>query len=137
MKLIEEFKTFAIKGNAFDLAVGVVIGAAFTSITNSLVNDVLNPFLGLLTGNIDFSDKAIVLREATETASAVSLNYGMFLNTILNFIIVAFALFLVVKQINKLRELTKDTDDCEPTPEPSEEVKLLTEIRDELKRRGS
>jgi large conductance mechanosensitive channel len=133
VRLIEEFKTFAIKGSALDLAVGVVIGAAFTAITNSLVNDILNPLLGLLTGKIDFGDKSIVLRQATETTSAVTINYGSFLNTIINFLIVGFALFLLVRQINRLRNNGDPT--CKPAG-PSDEVKLLTEIRDELRERS-
>jgi large conductance mechanosensitive channel len=139
MGLIKEFKTFAVKGNAIDLAVGVVIGAAFSSITNSLVNDIINPPLGLLTGKVDFADKAIVLKEAVGTTPAITLNYGLFINTVINFIIVAFALFIVVREMNKLRDrvekkTVKDQEESNKTPEPAADIKLLTEIRNELQK---
>jgi large conductance mechanosensitive channel len=133
MKIIQEFKTFALKGNAIDLAVGVVVGAAFTGIVNSLVNDIINPFLGLVTGRIDFSDKVIVLREATEAAAALTVRYGAFITALINFMIVSFAIFIVVRQINRLKE----KEEAKPAQEKSvsEDVKLLTEIRDLLARK--
>ena len=127
--MLEEFKAFAIKGNAVDLAVGVVIGAAFGSVVTSLVKDIINPPLGLLLGGIDFTDKAIVLRAATETSEAVLWTWGNFITAIINFIIIAFAIFLVVKQMNRLKKKEE-----EKPKGPSEEVKLLTEIRDNLKK---
>ncbi len=130
MKILDEFKKFALKGNAIDLAVGVVIGAAFSGIVTSLVADIINPPLGLLTGNIDFSDKVLILRSATESASAVTLNYGSFITNLINFTITAFAIFLLVKQMNRL----KDKEEKKPTEKKtvSEEVQLLAEIRDLL-----
>lgn len=132
MNTFQEFKKFALKGNAIDLAVGVVIGAAFSGIVNSLVQDIINPPLGLVTGNIDFRDKVIVLKAATEGAAAVTLNYGAFITALINFVIVAFAIFIIVKQINRL----KDKEEAKPaeTKAVSDEVKLLTEIRDLLGR---
>jgi len=133
MKIIEEFKTFAIKGNAVDLAVGVVIGAAFGSIVNSFVKDIINPLIGMLTGGIDFSDKVIVLKDATETTAANTLNYGAFITVLINFLIVAWAIFLVVKAINKLKENDDQCKPVEPEPvKPSREVELLEEIRNAL-----
>ena len=126
---IEEFKKFAVKGNAIDLAVGVVIGGAFGKIVTSLVDDIIMPPLGLLSGNVDFSDKVIILKQATETSMAISLNYGMFLNTLIQFVLVAFAIFMLVKGINKL----KQTESDQPK-QPTEDVLLLREIRDSLKK---
>lgn len=138
MKIIDEFKTFAIKGNAIDLAVGVVIGAAFGNIVTSFVQDIINPLLGLITGGIDFSDKALVLKRTAEGAAAVSLNYGAFITVVINFLIVAWAIFLVVKAINKLKEQgEKPCEPCDPPApaKPSEEIVLLQEIRDVLRSR--
>jgi large conductance mechanosensitive channel len=139
MSIYSEFKAFAMRGNAIDLAVGIVVGAAFTGIVNSLVKDLINPPLGLALGGIDFSNFFVVLsgggqystlKEATD-AGAVTLNYGLFINTLINFLIVAFALFIVVKQINRLaapRVVEKPGD-----PPPPEDIRLLREIRDALK----
>src|SRR5215813_1903368 len=112
MSIISEFKAFAMRGNAIDLAVGVVVGAAFTGIVNSLVKDIINPPLGLLLGGIDFSNFFVVMRggnggpyptlKAAQDAGAVTLSYGLFINAVINFIIVAFALFLIIRQINRL-----------------------------------
>lgn len=142
MSIYSEFKTFAMRGNAIDLAVGIVIGAAFTGIVNSLVKDLINPPLGLAIGGIDFSNFFIVLSgqgpyatlKAATDAGAVTINYGLFLNTLINFVIVAVALFVVVKQINRLtapRVVEKPGD-----PPPPEDIKLLREIRDALRMRG-
>ncbi len=135
-KMVEEFKEFVSKGNAVDLAVGVVIGAAFGKIVTSLVEDIINPIIGLATGGIDFSEKVIVLKEATEAQAALTLNYGLFVTVLINFVIVAWAIFLVVKGINKLRESMEKKEDCPPCePEKiAEEVLLLREIRDKLNR---
>ncbi len=127
--MLKEFKDFAIKGNMIDLAVGVVIGAAFGSVVNSLVKDVIMPPFGALLGGIDFSDKVVVLKHATDTAKAVTLNYGLFVNTLISFLIVSFSIFFVIKQLNRF----KKKEEAKPT-EPTKEVVLLTEIRDLLKK---
>ncbi len=102
MKIFTEFKEFATRGNVVDLAIGVVIGASFSSITNSLVTDIINPVLGIFTNKVDLSQQAIVLQAANGSSSAVVLGYGNFLSNVLNFLIVSFVLFLVIKQVNKL-----------------------------------
>ncbi|PVZ11348.1 MULTISPECIES: large-conductance mechanosensitive channel protein MscL [unclassified Pseudomonas] len=135
MSFLQEFKAFAVKGNVVDLAVGIIIGAAFGKIVSSFVGDIIMPPLGLLIGGINFTDLAITLRPAEGTAPAVVLAYGKFIQTIVDFIIVAFAIFVGVKAINKLkREEAKA-----PTlpPAPSKEEVLLTDIRDILKAQAS
>lgn len=127
--LLNEFKSFAMKGNVIDLAVGVVIGTAFGKIVSSLVTDIIMPPIGAVTGGIDFSDKVLTLKKASEGASAVTLNYGMFLNNVISFIIVAFAIFMVIKQLNRF----KKKEEALPAPTP-EEIVLLREIRDSLKK---
>jgi large conductance mechanosensitive channel len=133
--MFSEFKAFALRGNVIDLAVGVIVGAAFTGIVNSLVSDLLMPPLGVLLGGIDFSDFFIVMKgphadtlAAAKAAGAVTLNYGLFLNAIIRFIIVAFAIFMLVRWINRLFAATKSA----PAAPTKSEV-LLTEIRDALK----
>lgn len=136
-----EFRDFAMRGNVIDLAVGIIIGAAFTTIVNSLVNDIIMPPLGLVIGGIDFSNFFLILKggsyptlEAAKAAGAVTINYGLFINAIIRFLIVAFAIFILVKQINRLaREEPKAPP---PPPEPSREEVLLAEIRDLLKARS-
>ena len=143
MSFYQEFKTFAMRGNAIDLAVGVVVGAAFTGIVNSLVKDVINPPLGLLLGGIDFSNFFVVLRgagpyptlKAAQDAGAVVLSYGLFINAIINFVIVAFAIFLVVRQINRLS--TPKPPETPADPVPPADIQLLAEIRDLLKARAT
>jgi len=103
MSMISEFKEFAVRGNVVDLAVGIVIGAAFGKIVTSLVNDVIMPPIGILLSNVDFSKLAITLRQATASSPAVSLRYGLFVNTIIDFVIVAFVIFSVVRQMNRLQ----------------------------------
>jgi large conductance mechanosensitive channel len=103
MGILKEFKEFAVKGNVVDLAVGIIIGAAFTGIVNSFVNDILMPPLGWLIGNIDFAQLAIVLPAETAKGEAVTINYGKFINAFINFLLVAFAVFLLVRQINRLK----------------------------------
>jgi large conductance mechanosensitive channel len=132
-----EFRDFAVRGNVVDLAVGLIIGAAFTTIVNSLVNDLLMPPIGLLLGGIDFSEFFITLKgtaqptvAAAKAAGAVTLNYGLFINAIIKFVIVAFAVFLVVKQINRLK-----LDMAPAAPAATKSEVLLTEIRDLLKAR--
>jgi len=142
MAILEEFKTFAMRGNAIDLAVGVVVGAAFGGIVNSLVKDIINPPLGMMIGGIDFSNFFAVLKgdaayptlAAAQTAGAVTLNYGLFLNALINFVIVAFALFMVVRAINRLTAPKAAAPDAPPPP-PPEDVTLLREIRDLLKKK--
>ena len=140
--MFEEFKKFAMRGSVVDLAVGVIVGASFTGIVNSLVKDIVNPLLGLVIGGIDFSNFFVVLKgghaaatlAAAEKAGDVTLNYGMFINAVINFLIVAFVLFLVVRQINKLTT-PKSAPPAAPPPTP-EDVLLLREIRDALKDRS-
>lgn len=103
MGMLKEFKEFAMRGNVVDLAVGIVIGAAFGRIVNSFVNDIIMPPVGLLLGNVDFSNLAIVLKEKTATTEAVAIRYGAFINTILDFVIVAFAIFFLIRQMNRLK----------------------------------
>jgi large conductance mechanosensitive channel len=138
MKWLAEFKTFAVRGNVVDMAVGIVIGAAFGKIVSSIVADVIMPPIGLLIGGIDFANLAITLKAAVpataETAAkaAVTLNYGKFIQTIIDFTIIAFAIFLLVKGINALKR-SEAAKPSEP-PLPSAEVTLLTDIRDILKK---
>jgi large conductance mechanosensitive channel len=128
--MLKEFKDFAMRGNVVDMAVGVIIGAAFGKITSSLVNDVVMPPIGMLLGGVDFSDRAVTLKDAAGEAPAVMIKYGVFVNTVLDFMIVAFVIFLLVKGMNKLKK-------TEPPPPaaPSREEVLLAEIRDALLRR--
>lgn len=107
MSIIKEFKDFAVKGDAVDMAVGIVIGAAFGKIVNSLVNDVMMPPIGMLIGGVDFKNLAITMKEATATQPAVTLKYGMFINNVVDFLIVAFAIFMVVRGINALKKKEK------------------------------
>ena len=136
-KIFSEFKDFAIKGNMIDMAVGIIIGAGFGKLVSSLVNDILMPPLGVLLGNVDFVDLKVILRKAHIDAAgiempAVTLNYGNFVQTLFDFMIIAFSIFMVVKGINKLRSLNKKEDVAAPE-ETTKEEKLLTEIRDILK----
>ena len=132
MKMLQEFKEFAVRGNIVDMAVGIIIGVAFGKIVSSFVSDVIMPPIGALLGGVDFSKLSISIREASEGVEAVTLNYGMFINTVIDFIIIAFAIFMAIKAINKL----KKKEEVKPTvpPEPPADVKLLTEIRDLLKK---
>jgi len=104
MRILEEFKEFAMRGNVVDMAVGIIIGSAFGKIVSSLVQDVIMPPIGLIMGNVDFSNLVITLRDKTESAEAITLKYGVFINTILDFTIVAFAIFMLIKQMNRLKE---------------------------------
>jgi large conductance mechanosensitive channel len=130
MSLLKEFKEFAVKGNVVDLAVGVVIGASFGKIVTSFVNDIIMPPLGILIGGMDFKRLSLILREAVDEKPAVTLNYGAFIQNIVDFVIVAAAIFAVVKLINRLKREAPPAPAA--APPPSEEVKLLTEIRDTL-----
>jgi large conductance mechanosensitive channel len=143
MSFFHEFKEFAMKGNVVDLAVGVVIGGAFGKIVSSLVSDIIMPPIGLLTGGLNFTDLKFALRPATvdaagKTVAAVTLNYGNFIQAAVDFLLVAFSIFLVVQFMNKLRRMKHAEVVAQPpTPvEPPEDVKLLSEIRDLLKQRA-
>ena len=132
--MLKEFKEFAMRGNVVDLAVGVVIGAAFGKIVSSVVADVIMPPIGLALGGVDFADLKLVMKEAVGETPAVTLNYGSFIQTCVDFLIVAFAIFLLVKLINSLKR--EEAAAPPPPPAPSAEEALLTEIRDLLKNRG-
>lgn len=135
MGMLKEFQDFALKGNVVDMAVGIIIGGAFGTIVTSLVNDVVMPPIGLLLGGVDFSNIKFVLKEATADAEAVAINIGLFINALISFIIVAFAIFMVIKAMNKVRaqfEEEKPAEEEAPA-EPTAEEKLLAEIRDLLK----
>ena len=129
--MMSEFKDFAMKGNVVDMAVGVVIGGAFGKVITSLVNDIIMPPLGVLIGGVDFSDLALTLKEASGDTAAVTLNWGSWVQTLINFIIIAFAIFMVVKGMNKMKK--KEEQAPTKPSKPSNEEVLLTEIRDALK----
>ena len=132
MSMMSEFKQFAMRGNVIDMAVGIVIGGAFGKIVSSFVNDVLMPPIGMLMGGVDFSDLAVVLKEASGDVAAVTLNYGSFIQTVVDFLIIAFAIFMVVKAMNNMKK--KEEAAPAAPPKPSAEEVLLTEIRDALKK---
>jgi len=140
--MLKEFKTFALKGNMLDMAVGIIVGGAFATIIGSLVNDVIMPPIGLMLGGIDFAQLFILLQagetagpyltlDAAKEAGAVTINYGVFVNAIISFIIVAFSIFMLVRQYNRLK--AQEEAAPKPPPEPPKEEILLTEIRDLLK----
>jgi large conductance mechanosensitive channel len=142
--MLKEFREFAVKGNVVDMAVGIIIGAAFGRIVESLVKDVIMPPIGLMLGHVDFADLFVTLKDgnpagpyltvaSAQNAGAVTINYGMFVNNIISFLIVAFAVFLLVRAINRLRR-QQEAAPPPPPPAPKEEILLLTEIRDALKR---
>ncbi len=137
--MLKEFKEFAMRGNVVDMAVGIIIGGAFGKIVSSLVNDVIMPPIGLIMGNVDFSQLYFNLSgveypslAAAQEAGAATINYGAFINTVLDFTIVAFAIFMVIRAMNKLKK--KEEEKPAEPPKPSAEVELLTEIRDALKK---
>jgi large conductance mechanosensitive channel len=135
MSMLKDFKEFAMKGNVIDLAVAVVIGAAFGKIVTSFVNDILMPPIGLLLGDVDFKDLQVILKEGTETVAAVTWNYGMFIQNVIDFLIIAFSIFLVVRAMIKMKRKKEEEPAPAPAPpEPTKEEKLLTEIRDLLKK---
>lgn len=133
MSMLQEFKAFAVKGNVVDMAVGIIVGAAFGKIVSSFVEDVIMPPIGLLIGGVNFADLAITLQEATAGAAAVTVKYGKFLQTIIDFTIIAFAIFMAVKAINSMKK-KEEAAPAAPAapPAPSAEERLLTEIRDLL-----
>ena len=141
--MLAEFKKFAMKGNFVDMAVGIVIGAAFSTIVKSFVDDIIMPVVGLLTGGVDFTNLFAVIKNPVEGASyatldaakeagAVTINYGVFVNAVITFLIVAFALFIVIKGMNEAKKRMEEEEAAAPPPGPSDEVKLLAEIRDAL-----
>ena len=132
MGMLQEFKTFAMRGNVVDLAVGIVIGAAFGKIVTSFVADVIMPPIGLIIGGVNFTKLTITLKEASGGAAAVTINYGTFIQTLFDFLIIAFAIFMLIKGINSLKK--KEEALPEP-PAPSREEILLTEIRDALQKK--
>jgi len=131
MSMMQEFKKFAMRGNVVDMAVGIIIGGAFGKIVSSLVGDVIMPPLGMLIANVDFAQLSITLREASEGVAAVTLGYGAFLKAVVDFLIIAFAIFMVIKGMNAMKKKEDDKPAAPPAP-PKEEL-LLTEIRDLLK----
>jgi len=132
MKLVSEFKAFAMKGNVVDMAVGIIIGAAFGKIVSSVVNDIIMPPIGLLVGGVKFTDLSVVLKAATDTAPAVTWNYGNFIQVTFDFLIVAFAVFMLIKAMNAAKK-KEQAAPATPPALPRQEV-LLTEIRDLLKK---
>lgn len=129
MSLASEFKQFAIRGNMIDMAIGIIIGTAFGKIISSLVQDVIMPPIGLLLGNMNFADLSVVLKPATDNAPAVTLKYGAFITTIIDFLLIALVVFMIIKAINMMKRKEEE----KPAPAPSKEEILLTEIRDILK----
>jgi large conductance mechanosensitive channel len=129
--MLKEFKDFAMRGNVVDMAVGIIIGAAFGKIVSSFVSDIIMPPIGMLLGGVDFSELMIILSEAVGDTPAVAIKYGVFINTVLDFIIIAFAIFMVIKGMNKMKK--KEEEAPAAPPAPSKEEVLLTEIRDVLK----
>ena len=134
MSFISEFKEFASRGNVMDMAVGIIIGAAFGKIVSSFVEDVIMPPIGVLIGGVDFTDLAITIKEAAGEVPAVTLNYGNFIQTVFDFLIIAFAIFLVIKAMNRLKR--KEEEKPAEPPAPSKEEVLLAEIRDILKEKS-
>jgi large conductance mechanosensitive channel len=137
--MLNEFKKFAMRGNVMDMAVGIILGAAFGRIVTSFVNDILMPPIGIIVGGADFTDLFVTLGEgayeslaAAQEAGAATINYGLWLNAVMDFVIVAFAIFIVIRQMNRLKKAEK----AAPPPEPPKEEVLLTEIRDLLKARS-
>ena len=133
MSMMSEFKEFAVKGNVVDMAVGIIIGGAFGKIVSSFVADVIMPPIGLAIGGVDFSELAVTLKEAAGDAEAVVISYGAFIQTVVDFVIIAFAIFLVIRGINSMKR--KEEEKPAPPPGPSKEEELLSEIRDLLKQR--
>ena len=133
MSMMEEFKTFAMRGNVIDMAVGIVIGGAFGKIVSSFVADVIMPPIGVIIGGVKFSSLAITLKDAVGETAAVTINYGNFIQTVFDFLIIAFAIFMVIRGMNSLKKKEEEAP-AEP-PDPSNEEILLTEIRDALQKK--
>lgn len=136
MSMMKEFKEFAMRGNVIDMAVGIVIGVAFGKVVSSFVKDVLTPPIGMLLGGVDFSKLSYILKEGADQVAAVTVDYGVFLQAIFDFIIIAFAIFLVIKGINRLKRPPAQEEEA-PAPKPTRDQELLTEIRDLLKTRAA
>ena len=145
--MLKEFKEFAVKGNMLDMAVGIIIGAAFGTIIKSLVDDVIMPPIGMMLGGVDFKEFFMLLSDpsaagpyatlaAAQEAGAVTINYGLFINALISFLIVAFAVFMVVRSFNKMKREEEVVEEAPADPEPTAEETLLTEIRDLLKAQG-
>ncbi|HKL49885.1 MAG TPA: large-conductance mechanosensitive channel protein MscL [Wenzhouxiangellaceae bacterium] len=132
MKMLQEFRAFAFKGNMIDMAVGIIIGAAFGRVVQSLVKDIIMPPIGVAVGGVDFSELSIVLKEAAGETAAVTIGYGAFIQTLVDFLIVAMAIFVAIKVINSMQRKQEEAP-ATPAP-PSDELVVLREIRDELKR---
>jgi large conductance mechanosensitive channel len=133
MKFIKEFRDFAVKGNVIDLAVGIIIGGAFGKIVSSFVNDIIMPPIGLLIGGMDFKNLAVPLKYAADGTVSAAIKYGLFINNLIDFIIVAFAIFIAIKAINKMKK--KEEEKPAEPPKPTKQEELLTEIRDSLKKK--
>lgn len=142
--MFNEFKNFIAKGNVMDMAVGIIMGAAFTAIVTSMVKDILNPFIGLFTGGVDFASMYLNLSgeeyetlAAAQEAGAATVNYGVFINAVINFLIVAFVVFMLVRTVNKIKAAAEKeaAEEAAAPAKPSAEVQLLTEIRDALKKK--
>ena len=138
--MLKEFKEFIARGNVMDMAVGIIMGAAFTAIVNSMVGDLIMPVIGVVTSGVDFADKFIALNgmeyasiEAAKEAGASVVSYGLFINAVINFLIVAFVIFMLVRGVNKLKREAEEHPETAPAPPPAD-IKLLTEIRDLLKK---
>lgn len=134
MGLIQEFREFAVKGNVIDMAVGIIIGGAFGTIVSSLVKDIIMPPIGLLLGGVDFSDIKIPLKAAEAGAEPVTMNIGVFINNLISFLIVAFAVFLLVKAVNEVRKRFEKQKEASPAA-PTATESILMDIRDELRKR--
>lgn len=137
--LFEEFKAFISRGSVMDMAVGIIIGTAFTAIVTSLVNDILMPFIGLIIGGINFTDLKIIISSATADTAEVAITYGKFIQKVIDFLIIAFVVFMMVRTLNMIHTKLKKTEEepvvaAEPAP-PAEDIVLLTEIRDLLKKK--
>ncbi len=132
--MLNEFKTFIMRGNVMDMAVGVIIGGAFGKIVTSLVNDIIMPVLSILTGSVDFKNLKYVIKPAVGEIPELAISYGQFIQNLFDFIIIAFSIFIMVKMINKLKAKPEEEEKEEEPAEPSEEILLLSEIRDELKK---
>lgn len=133
MGMMKEFKQFAMRGNVMDMAIGIIIGAAFGKIVSSIVSDVIMPPIGMLLGGVDFSNLALTLKAGSEGVEPVLIKYGVFLNTVIDFVIIAFAIFMVVKGLNSMKK--KEEEKPAAPPAPSKEEVLLAEIRDELRKK--
>lgn len=138
MKFFREFKKFIARGNVIDMAVGIIIGSAFTKIVTSLVNDVITPVISLITGKVNVTDLKYVITEATESAPELALSYGNFIQAVIDFLIIAFVVFVMVNSINKFHEKLskKEEETPEEAPKPTKEEELLTQIRDLLKEKN-